>query len=858
MESCFESTGFSEGPREPAPTDTEVTADTATAPNDGDNSEQTKRGSSKNAERNEYRTEENKRDTELKLDKETTHSRTKRIPKNQEISVIFNYSKIKLTHAMENLLNRGFNFSILPLKLDLTQVLVDFKRFERSTIWQEYFYGRENDREFKANIFKSNKSNLPKNYKIPEGLKTYLGSVKSEIMDHRNRNNVKCNLPQDEILAMKELIKLQKDKIIVIKPCDKGAGIIILDYLVYMRACYEHLTTEKVMNNGDSKQYYLRVNEIELEKTKSKIRNIVQEGLDNKILSKEEYEAMLAEDKEAAKFYCTFKVHKDHQPMTAPPPRPIVSGSGSATENIAAFVEYHIKDISKQHQSYLQDTPDFLRYIENINKGPALENNQILVTWDVVGLYNNIPHEEGLESLKEGLEQRNTPEIPTDYLVRLMEIILKNNLFNFHEELWRQEIGCAMGTKPAPSYADIFMARKVDKLIISLAQNLGKNNKSPLTIFKRFLDDIFSIFQGTTKNLHKLFDEMNKLHQTIKFTMNHTSPPNESEDDRCQCSQQVAIPFLDVLCSIQYGKIETDLYRKETDRNMYLLPSSCHPPSCTKNIPFSLCLRIVRICSKPEYREKQFLKLKELMESRGYSEGTINSAIDRARGIPRNVALRRAIRREAERRSVFALTYDPRLPAIQTIQAKHWRSMVSQDPYLSEVFTQPPLTAFRRQRNIKDHIIRAKLPVDPKMYPERRQRGMKKCGKNCTACPYIREVKSLRMNGKDWKINQNLNCNTYNCVYMIECKKDNCKLKYVGETKRILKFRLADHRGYINNQDYTTATGEHFNSPGHSLSDLSITILERVKTKDDLYRREREKYFIRKFNTFYRGLNRQP
>ena len=78
MESSFESTGFSEGPREPAPTDTEVTADTATAPNDGDNSEQTKRGPSKNAERNEYRTEENKRDTELKLDKETTHSRAKR------------------------------------------------------------------------------------------------------------------------------------------------------------------------------------------------------------------------------------------------------------------------------------------------------------------------------------------------------------------------------------------------------------------------------------------------------------------------------------------------------------------------------------------------------------------------------------------------------------------------------------------------------------------------------------------------------------------------------------------------------------------------------------------------------------
>ena len=348
---------------------------------------------------------------------------------------------------------------------------------------------------------------------------------------------------------------------------------------------------------------------------------------------------MLSDDKDAAKFYCTFKVHKSHEPMTAPPPRPIVSGSGSVTENIAAYVQYHIKDISTQHQAYLQDTPDFLRYIEKINTGPALEDNQMLVTWDVVGLYNNIPHDEGLGSLQEGLGERNNPEIPTDYLIKLMEIILKNNLFNFHEELYRQEIGCAMGTKPAPSYADIFMARRIDKMITSLAQKYAWNNRSPLTIFKRFLDDIFTIFQGTSKNLHKLFDEMNQLHDSIKFTMNHTSSPSEAEGDRCQCSLQISIPFLDVLCSIQDGKIETDLYRKETDRNMYLLPSSCHPPSCTKNIPYSLCLRIVRICSKPEDRERQFLNLKALMESREYSDMTINRAIDRARGIPRKIAL---------------------------------------------------------------------------------------------------------------------------------------------------------------------------------------------------------------------------
>ena len=228
--------------------------------------------------------------------------------------------------------------------------------------------------------------------------------------------------------------------------------------------------SEKVMDDGESKRYYVEVENIELERAKSKIKHVVQEGLENDILTKEEYEAMLADEKDAAKFYCIFKVHKEHEPMTAPPPRPIVSGSGSTTENIAAFVDFHTKEISNKHQSYLQDTPDFLRYIERINSGPSLGDNHILVTWDVVGLYNNIPHEDGLQSLEECLNTRNNPDVPTEFLVSLMDIILRNNLFSFHDQLYRQEIGCAMGTKPAPSYADIFMARKLDQKIINLAE----------------------------------------------------------------------------------------------------------------------------------------------------------------------------------------------------------------------------------------------------------------------------------------------------------------------------------------------------------------------------------------------------
>ena len=69
----------------------------------------------------------------------------------------------------------------------------------------------------------------------------FLGAVKSELIDPENRNKVKNNISTEESDALKELIKLQKEQKIIIKPCDKGVGIIILDFEEYMRACHKHL-----------------------------------------------------------------------------------------------------------------------------------------------------------------------------------------------------------------------------------------------------------------------------------------------------------------------------------------------------------------------------------------------------------------------------------------------------------------------------------------------------------------------------------------------------------------------------------------------------------------------------------------
>ena len=51
-----------------------------------------------------------------------------------------------------------------------------------------------------------------------------------------------------------------------------------------------------------------------------------------------------------------------------------------------------------------------------------------------------------------------------------------------------------MGGKPAPDYANIFMA-KIDKKIMQVTYGLFEG-ENKIKLFKRFLDDIFCLFKG--------------------------------------------------------------------------------------------------------------------------------------------------------------------------------------------------------------------------------------------------------------------------------------------------------------------------------------------------------------------------
>ena len=80
-----------------------------------------------------------------------------------------------------------------------------------------------------------------------------------------------------------------------------------------------------------------------------------------------------------------------------------------------------------------------------------------------------------------------------------------------------------------------------------------------------------------------------------------------------------------------------------------MLPSSCHPSHICKNIPFSLALRLKRICSDANDFVKQLDVLKNTLLSRGYRNLFITEAFEKVKTIERKDALKRTEKKDVQR-----------------------------------------------------------------------------------------------------------------------------------------------------------------------------------------------------------------
>ena len=92
----------------------------------------------------------------------------------------------------------------------------------------------------------------------------------------------------------------------------------------------------------------------------------------------------------------------------------------------------------------------------------------------------------------------------------MLRLILKKNSFQFDGKDYFQIHGIAMGTKMAVAFVNIFMA-KIERQI------LNQSVKKP-TVWKRYIDDVFSLWDLSKRDIENFIVQANSHHSTIKFT----------------------------------------------------------------------------------------------------------------------------------------------------------------------------------------------------------------------------------------------------------------------------------------------------------------------------------------------------
>ena len=345
-----------------------------------------------------------------------------------------------------------------------------------------------------------------------------------------------------------------------------------------LNECYRQLNNET---------FYKKLPEDPTRDISKRVKFYIDRMLTDDIIDKDTHSYLTPHDPKPGRFYILPKIHKKGNPG-----RPIVSANGHPTEKISEFVSYNLIPLVQTLPSYIKNTTHLLNKLKDID---VLPSNAILVTLDVSSLYTNIPTNEGIDACRKILRKRSDKSIPTETLCDLLRMILTMNNFVFNNENYLQQHGTAMGTKMAPAFANLFMGDFEEKAI--------ENHADKPYLWFRYIDDIFMIWTHGEQKLDEYILYLNNLHSTIKFTSERSTS---------------AIPFLDVNILLQNNKLETDLYCKPTDKHQYLLKSSSHPHHTKQSIPYSLALRLRRICSKDIFFEQRSNELTTYLVKRGY------------------------------------------------------------------------------------------------------------------------------------------------------------------------------------------------------------------------------------------------
>lgn len=363
------------------------------------------------------------------------------------------------------------------------------------------------------------------------------------------------SMDQHEAFLRKEYFHTQRwlkqNKDILVTLADKGNKTVFINKQEYDEKINELLDDTNVyqsINRDPSKSMMNQHNRL--------IKRIMEEGGLEQGVGK----SLCCRNGVLGRIYGQVKLHKEGKPL-----RPIISTIGTTTYKTAKYITGVLSSIIGNGPLNMKDSFQLATILKNMTLPP----DHIMVSFDVVSMFTNIPIEFALDIIKDRFEELSpSTTLNKNQFIEIIKFICDNCYFTYDDKIFKQKRGLPMGSSLSPALAELVM----DKLL-----NTALERMDNIWYITRYVDDIFLIVP--THDVHRILMRFNNLHPDIRFTL--------------EMESRGRLNFLELtVCRQDDGRLNVSWYRKPTASLRYLNFYSNHTITQKKNIVLMLDKRL--------------------------------------------------------------------------------------------------------------------------------------------------------------------------------------------------------------------------------------------------------------------------
>lgn len=425
--------------------------------------------------------------------------KNEKIEKRPKVQIVNDYVKnISSENFTDNeikFLNKGLNFVPCPSRINTDELIVDIETAIKYA---------------------------------PDHVKSIVRKESKPII--RAARNTIFNNNNNHIKVLKSL----KQKDVYYLKADKGNQLVIIDKLAYnqrMITTIEESNHISILKNPLPKM---------VKHTNSMINKI------SEIFKTPKWKLTIS-NPIVPRLYGLPKVHKPGEKM-----RPISSNINGPTHKLSSWINSKFTKITPPPPSLsIKNSIELAEMLKNI----VLDDDEILVSFDVIALYPSIPMKSALEYIDEWLTESDLSDVEAEALSEATKLCMEQSEYQYGGKFYKLKDGTSMGNPLSCFIANTFMGK--------LETSLQKQNKLP-RFWQRYVDDVIAIVKET--EIENILDLLNVQYPTIKFTI-------EKENSYRK------LPFLDLELTRNNNKIEINVYRKPTTTKRYITSDSFASPS---------------------------------------------------------------------------------------------------------------------------------------------------------------------------------------------------------------------------------------------------------------------------------------